>query len=91
MTIAILGIVYGGARFRINQVRKEERLKANFEKKLAEIESMALRSQINPHFIFNTLNSIKYYAVAKNPSETGEFINGFSVLIRQILEGDSSI
>ena len=86
ITLAILGIVFGTARFRINQVRKEERLKADFEKKLAEIESMALRSQINPHFIFNTLNSIKYYAVAKSPSETGEFINHFSVLIRQILE-----
>lgn len=86
ITLTILGIVFGVAWFRINQVRKEERLKADFERKLAETESMALRSQINPHFIFNTLNSIKYYAIKKNPSETGEFINHFSSLIRQILE-----
>lgn len=85
-TVAILSIGYGLARYRIAQVRKEERLKAEYEKKLAELESMALRSQINPHFIFNTLNSIKYYAIKKTPSETGEFINRFSVLIRQILE-----
>lgn len=85
-TIVILSMGYGLARYRIAQVRKEERLKAEYEKKLAELESMALRSQINPHFIFNTLNSIKYYAIKKTPSETGEFINRFSVLIRQILE-----
>lgn len=85
-TVVILSIGYSLARYRIAQVRKEERLKAEYEKKLAEIESMALRSQINPHFIFNTLNSIKYYAIKKTPSETGEFINRFSVLIRQILE-----
>lgn len=84
--IALLGIGVGIARFRIAQVRKEEQLRAGFERKLAEIESMALRSQINPHFIFNTLNSIKYYAVAKPPEETGDFINHFSMLIRQILE-----
>jgi len=84
--IALLAIGFGIFRFRIAQVRKEERIRAGFERKLAEIESMALRSQINPHFIFNTLNSIKYYAVAKDPSETGEFINHFSALIRQILE-----
>ncbi|GAB5555244.1 MAG: hypothetical protein Sapg2KO_48350 [Saprospiraceae bacterium] len=86
LTTILLGLGAAFGRYKIAHIRKEERLKANFNKKLAVTESMALRSQINPHFIFNTLNSIKYYAIAKSPSETGEFINRFSALIRQVLE-----
>lgn len=83
--LILLAVGFVIARFRIKQVRKEERL----QKQLAEIESMALRSQINPHFIFNTLNSIKYYALTKDPSQTGDFINQFSILIRQVLENSN--
>src|SRR5690606_8941745 len=66
--------------------QKANLLKSTFENKLTELEAKALRSQINPHFIFNTLNSIKYYTIKKTKSETTEFISKFSTLIRQVLE-----
>ena len=84
--LTILGVIYFLGRYRIRQKIKTERLRNEYEIKLSKLESEALRSQINPHFIFNTLNSIKYYAVKKSKNETKEFITKFSTLIRQVLE-----
>jgi tetratricopeptide (TPR) repeat protein len=65
----------------------EQRLKdADFQKKLADISMSALRSQMNPHFIFNCLNSIKYYTVQNDTIAAAEYLTKFSKLIRLVLE-----
>ena len=53
-------LIYAFYYFSVKQIRMEERLKAEFDKKLSNVEMTALRSQMNPHFIFNCLNSIDY-------------------------------
>ncbi len=59
---------------------------ASYEKKLSESRMQALRSRMNPHFLFNSLNSIKYF-ILKNENDTAAFyLNKFSKLLRQILE-----
>lgn len=59
---------------------------AEFNTKVAETELKALRSQMNPHFIFNSLNSISDY-MAKNDVETAnEYLMKFAKLTRAILE-----
>ena len=68
----------------------EERLKADFEQKLSSLEMQALRSQMNPHFIFNSLNSIKNYVVSKGPDEASDYLTKFAQLIRVILEHSKS-
>ncbi|RPD98512.1 hypothetical protein EGM88_04740 [Aureibaculum marinum] len=83
---SLLGTMYLLGRFKNNQKIKAERIKSNYELKVSKLESEALRSQINPHFIFNTLNSIKFYTLKKSKEETMDFISKFSILIRQILE-----
>ena len=80
--ISLIAIRY----FLLKKDREKKKMAMHYERKLHELESQALRSQINPHFIFNTLNSIKYYSIAKTPEETSDFISDFSLLIRQILE-----
>ena len=49
-------LIFFIVRIRVNAIRKQERLKAKHEKELLELESKALRAQMNPHFIFNSLN-----------------------------------
>lgn len=63
---------------------------AEFRLKNAELEMKALRTQINPHFIFNCLNSIHHYMHRNDVKEAGEYLVKFSQLIRYVLETSSS-
>ncbi|MEM7368156.1 MAG: histidine kinase [Bacteroidota bacterium] len=77
-------------RARIRKIRYEERIKAAFERKLTSAELYALRSQMNPHFIFNSLNSIDYYIIKNETAKASDYLNQFSRLIRLILQNSRS-
>ena len=53
--------------------------------KLLLLEQKLLRSQMNPHFIFNSLTSIQSFIFENNPIEAGSYLSRFSDLIRSIL------
>lgn len=53
---------------------------------IKESELRTLRSQINPHFIFNSLNSIKAYILKDRQLEASEYLTDFSTLMRAILQ-----
>lgn len=57
---------------------------------IAEVEIKALRAQINPHFIFNCLNSVHHYMHKNDIKLAGEYLVKFSQLIRYVLETSSS-
>jgi histidine kinase/YXYXY domain-containing protein len=60
--------------------------RAEKEKQLVELEMQALRSQMNPHFIFNSLNSINMFILENNKLQASEYLSKFSKLIRLILQ-----
>ncbi len=63
-----------------------KRRQARFEKDAAQLETQALRSQMNPHFIFNALNSINAF-VQKNDSDSASaYLSKFARLMRLVLE-----
>lgn len=66
--------------------RRETELKLS----KAEGELKALRAQINPHFIFNCLNSIHHFIQAQEPKQAGEYLIKFSKLIRYVLESSAN-
>jgi ligand-binding sensor domain-containing protein len=72
--------------YRIRSIRKKEAEKTQTVTKMAELEQMALRSQMNPHFIFNCMNSIQEYVIEKDVRGANEYITKFAKLIRQTLE-----
>ncbi|SOE20507.1 Two component regulator propeller [Spirosomataceae bacterium TFI 002] len=78
------GIIRAFYLLKINQVKNEERLKTELNKELLALEMKALRSQMNPHFIFNSLNSIKYYVLQNDTKKASKYLNQFSKLIRRI-------
>lgn len=49
-------------------------------------EQKALRAQMNPHFIFNALSSIRYYMIRKDIQTADAYLSKFASLIRQILD-----
>ena len=67
--------------------RRQKVLK--YEMYSAQLEHKALRTQMNPHFIFNSLNSIQRMYVEGNMDEANDFLTEFSGLIRNILENSN--
>ncbi len=65
-------------------------LETEFEQKLADTEMTALRAQMNPHFIFNCLNSIKLYTLDNEADKASDYLTKFSRLIRLVLENSRS-
>ena len=67
------------------EAEKLETLKARYDKELSDLKMASLRSQMNPHFIFNSLNSIKLYIINNEKENAVYYLNKFSKLIRKIL------
>ena len=59
-------------------------------KLLSELEMQALRAQMNPHFIFNSLNSINRFILQNNKAQASEYLTKFSRLVRLILQNSQS-
>lgn len=62
---------------------------SNYEKKVMSLEQNMLRSQMNPHFLFNSLNSIKLYIINNDKKNAVHYLNKFSKLVRRILDGST--
>ncbi len=63
---------------------RQRNLKANQER--IELEQKQLRAQMNPHFIFNCLNSIQHFVVANDIKNANKYLSGFALIMRQTLE-----
>ena len=83
LVILLIAAIIGGlARMRINRVRR----KAALQKQLHELEMKALKAQMNPHFIYNALNSIQSLIADNKQQESLRYISKFAKLLRQVLE-----
>ena len=63
---------------------KEE--KNSLRRQISESERMALRSQMNPHFVFNALNSIQHFITMEDEMSANYYLSQFSKLIRRVFE-----
>lgn len=77
MTMIIL------ARSRV--IRKREEAKTMLHKQIAEYQMSAIQAQMNPHFIFNAINSIQNYVLSSETQYAYDYLALFSKLIRQVL------
>jgi len=78
-------LVIGLFRYRIHRVRRQGEIRAGYDKTISQLEMKALRAQMNPHFLFNSLNSIRYYILKEELDNASEYITKFSKLLRLIL------
>ncbi len=98
--IGAIGIIYLILHLRINAERakgiakKQEaelkQVKAEFARQIAESEMSALRAQMNPHFIFNVLNSINRYIMLNDSEVASRYLTQFARLIRLVLENSKT-
>ena len=59
---------------------------AEFLQQKSELEMKALRAQMNPHFIFNCLNSINQFIIKNDAGKAADYLTKFAKLIRMVLE-----
>ena len=82
MVLLAGSIIYLAYRYRIKQIRQ----KANIDKLLAQTEMKALHAQMNPHFISNSLNSIREMILNNENRQASHFLTKFAHLIRVTLD-----
>ena len=85
LLFGLLGIILVSILFTVYDRHKN--LKQ--EKKILTLEQDMLRSQMNPHFLFNSLNSIKLYIINNEKENAVYYLNKFAKLIRKILVASS--
>lgn len=97
LLIALIGVFLFRSRLRglklkhylENQEAERRANELQHLNKLCESELKAIRSQMNPHFIFNVLNSIEYYIMDSEPAVAAKLIQKFAGLSRLILENST--
>ena len=83
LSIIFLFIVFAVFKVRINRIEE----KNTFKMKLFELEKQALQAQMNPHFLFNLMNTIQSFIVSNEGDQAERFLAKFAKLTRLILDG----
>ncbi len=97
MLITLIALIIMAFRYRLNNLLRQNRLEAEkqmlktrMETEMATLEMKALRAQMNPHFIFNCLNSINRFIIVNDNDTASEYLTRFSRLIRMVLDNSRS-
>jgi tetratricopeptide (TPR) repeat protein len=86
-TVVILFTAFAGyIAYKRRRDAEEKRKDIEFKARVTETEMKALRAQMNPHFIFNSLNSIADYIGKNDISTANSYLTKFAKLMRVILE-----
>ncbi len=83
--LAIAGLLVGMMRWRVNTLAERNRL----DLQITEWRLKALQSQMNPHFLFNSLNSVQNYLLTNRGIEGAKYLSKFSKLVRRIMENSN--
>ena len=84
--LLIAAIVYIVFTQRVKKIRKQEEQKTAIANEVASLEMKALKAQMNPHFVFNSLSSIQESIVTGKTDAAAKYLGKFSKLIRLVLE-----
>ncbi|MDA9773642.1 histidine kinase [Saprospiraceae bacterium] len=86
LTISTFYLLY---KWKLGQELKIQKQQLDIDKQIAEIELKALKAQMNPHFVFNSLNSVKALILEQKSDEAITYLTSFSNLIRKILNNSN--
>jgi sensor histidine kinase YesM len=76
-------------KVRIKLIKKRQAEKSLIEKRIVETKLEALQSQMNPHFVFNSMNAIHHYIISNDVDSSLNYINDFTKLMRTTLNNSS--
>jgi hypothetical protein len=84
--ISLILIIIAAVFINLSVRLKKKREEASFKQKIAETQMQALRAQMNPHFIFNSLSSIENFILKNDKLQASDYLSKFASLIRMILD-----
>ncbi len=87
LALLAISVYLTDKRFKTIRRRSEDKLR--LEKEYAMIELQSLQSQLNPHFIFNCLNSIQALINARKTNQASDYLTKFSNLMQKFLDQSS--
>jgi len=87
--IVFFGMTWLFISLRIKNIRRQQNEEELLARRMAELEHTALQAQMNPHFIFNCLNSIQQYIFDQDILAANKYITGFARLIRATLHNST--
>ena len=79
-------VIYIIYQRRIKFIQQQEEEKTAINKRISESELKALRAQMNPHFMFNAINSIQNFVLKNDSKSAQKYLTKFARLIRSVLE-----
>lgn len=85
---SLLSFLLSNHLIKLNRKKEEEKTALN--KRISEVQLEAIRSQMNPHFIFNSLGAIQYYIMSSEKKLAGKYLSKFAKLMRMFLESSKS-
>ena len=85
LCIAIVVLMFGSVFFFFYKTAREN-VEMSLRQRMLETERSLLRTQMNPHFIFNALNSVQSFITSNNQLEAVRFLSKFAKLMRMILD-----
>ena len=82
LAIGLISLLWYLYHLRVRELKRTSALK----EQMSKVEAKALKLQMNPHFLFNSLNAIDNYILNNEKIKASEYLSKFSKLIRQILD-----
>jgi ligand-binding sensor domain-containing protein len=85
LLLSLAAILFLYSRW-LNSKKLKQFRKLNQEFRLLELEQMAMRAQMNPHFIFNCISTMQHLVIENDIDNISRFITNFSELVRKTLD-----
>jgi ligand-binding sensor domain-containing protein len=85
-SLLFLGVVALVFRYRLSKINARDKEKMLLHQRVSETELQALRAQMNPHFIFNAINSVQYFITRNDPESSQRYLAKFARLIRYVVD-----
>jgi hypothetical protein len=88
--VIIAGLVFFTVKWRYKKIFEQQRIKSELKINMLELETKVVKAQMNPHFIFNSLNSIQQFILANDNENAHVYLTKFSKLVRRLLESTTT-
>jgi ligand-binding sensor domain-containing protein len=83
--VAIMVFILYASRWQVNRLKIKQAEKSELQRKMVELQQKALASNLNPHFIFNSLNAIQHFINSRSAAEANDYLARFARLMRMHL------